>query len=150
VSLWAQHGCDPADRLRDLEARLRADEIPVLHGGPFDRFDLEVRLGVLGAGRLLMAVEEHGAGCQLVRLRLWPRIAWGGGLLAAGLAALAIGALSAQAWAAGFVLAAAAGGLLLRAVSDCAAGVDALAGATDAHADAASLERIERPARPPR
>jgi hypothetical protein len=34
---------------------------------------LEVRAGLLGSVRLLMAVEDHGAGNQFVRVRLWPR-----------------------------------------------------------------------------
>lgn len=45
----------------------------VLHGGDFDRWDLEVRGGMLGAARLLMAVEEHAGGKQLVRARVWAR-----------------------------------------------------------------------------
>jgi hypothetical protein len=34
---------------------------------------LEVREGLLGFARLLMAVEDHGAGNQFVRVRLWPK-----------------------------------------------------------------------------
>jgi hypothetical protein len=32
-----------------------------------------VRGGVLGGARLLLAVEDHGGGSQLVRVRVWPR-----------------------------------------------------------------------------
>ena len=33
---------------------------------------MEVRGGLCGSVRLLMATEEHGAGRQMVRYRLWP------------------------------------------------------------------------------
>src|SRR5262249_61279844 len=41
--------------------------------GNYDRWGLEVRVRLLGFARLLMAVEDHGAGNQFVRVRLWPR-----------------------------------------------------------------------------
>jgi hypothetical protein len=44
----------------------------VRRGGHFDRWDLEVRNGVFGASRILMAIEDHGSGRQLVRYRSWP------------------------------------------------------------------------------
>jgi GT2 family glycosyltransferase len=147
LSLWAERWREAADRLRDLEARLRAGEIPVLQGGPYDRFDLEARVGVLGSTRLLMAVEDQRGGRQLVRLQLWPRFARGGLLLAAGLAGLAIAAAAGKAWLAAIVLATGVAGLLLRAGSDCAASATALARAIDAHAEAEALQRVERPAR---
>src|SRR5207244_13385466 len=65
----------------------------VRRGGDFDRWDLEVRGAVLGSARMLMGVEEHGQGRQMVRVRLWPRAA-GAGLgavvILAGLAAAAL------------------------------------------------------------
>jgi hypothetical protein len=45
----------------------------VLRGGDFDRWDLEVPGGLFGSRRVLMAVEEHGGGRQLVRFRCWSR-----------------------------------------------------------------------------
>ena len=44
----------------------------VLHGGAYDAWDLEVRSGLCGSARLLMAVEDTGSGTQLVRVRHWP------------------------------------------------------------------------------
>jgi len=44
----------------------------VLCGGAFDRWDLELRGGIFGGARTLMAVEELGGGAQLVRYRFWP------------------------------------------------------------------------------
>jgi len=44
-----------------------------ISGGDYDRWDFEVRGGLLGSSRARVAVEEHGAGRQLVRMRWWPR-----------------------------------------------------------------------------
>ena len=44
----------------------------VTSGGAFDNWDLEIRGGLLGRVRVRLALEEHGAGRQLLRLRAWP------------------------------------------------------------------------------
>ena len=56
----------------------------VTDGGPYDRWDLEVPGGILARARLLVAVEDHGAGKQYVRIGLWPKCS------VAGLAMIAI------------------------------------------------------------
>jgi len=73
-ALWSERWCSPDDRLRTLEARLRRMGAAVLRGGDFDSWDLTVRCGALSCIRVRTAVEEHGAGRQLVRLRLVPRL----------------------------------------------------------------------------
>jgi glycosyltransferase involved in cell wall biosynthesis len=70
---WTEHWRDPNERLQSFEADLRKAGAYVQRGGDYDRWDLEVRAGMLGSARLIMAVEDHGAGNQFVRLRLWPR-----------------------------------------------------------------------------
>jgi GT2 family glycosyltransferase len=72
VTEWNEHWRPPADRPGDVEERLLAAGAPVERGGHFDRWDLEVRGGPLGRARFRAAVEEHGAGRQLVRYRIWP------------------------------------------------------------------------------
>jgi hypothetical protein len=52
---------------------LRDHGVTVRRGGSFDRWDLEVRGGLLGGARLSMVNEEHGRGQQLLRFRCWPR-----------------------------------------------------------------------------
>jgi GT2 family glycosyltransferase len=74
TSIWTQSWQAACARLESLRSRLRSRGSPVLSGGNYDRWDLEVRGGTFGALRLLMAVEEHGQGCQLIRLRWWPRL----------------------------------------------------------------------------
>jgi hypothetical protein len=41
-------------------------------GNEFRRWDLRIRGGRFGEAALLMVIEEHGQGRQLVRFRLWP------------------------------------------------------------------------------
>jgi GT2 family glycosyltransferase len=71
---WSEGWRSSSDRLRDVENALLARSTPPIRAGDFDRWDLEVRAGLLGGVRLLHTVEEHGAGRQLVRFRLRPRL----------------------------------------------------------------------------
>jgi hypothetical protein len=88
-SLWSTRWTDPRQRLRAVEQRLLATGARIRCGGDFDRWDTEVAVGILVRQRLLMSVEEHGAGAQLVRVRAALRcraslaIVAGGALLAA-------------------------------------------------------------------
>jgi hypothetical protein len=108
--LWSERWAAPEERLRLLERELRAGRAVFKRGGVFDRWDLEVRGGLLGSARLLMAVEEHGAGRQLVRLKVWAKVPWTGASLGLACALVATGALLDASWAAAAVLAALAGG----------------------------------------
>ena len=119
-ALWSERWRDPDERLRRIEADLRAAGAAVRCGGDYDRWDLEISGGPFGSARLLMAVEDHGAGTQLLRLRWWPRGSRGGVALTALFAALAGGAAAAGAWAAGTILAAVTLALGLCVVLECA------------------------------
>lgn len=91
-ALWSEHWNAPLSWLESLESSLKSLRTVVLRGGDFDRWDLELRGGLLGCVRILMAVEEHGGGKQLVRFRAWPKCSSGAivvTLLFAALAALA-------------------------------------------------------------
>jgi hypothetical protein len=72
-AVWTEHWRDPNERLKSFEADLWKAGVYVRRGGDYDRWDLEVRAGLLGLARLLMAVEDHGAGNQFVRVWLWPK-----------------------------------------------------------------------------
>jgi len=72
-AVWTEDWRDPNERLKSFEADLRKPGVYVRRGGDYDRWDLEVRAGLLGFARLLMAVEDHGAGNQFVRVRCWPK-----------------------------------------------------------------------------
>src|SRR5262249_11418273 len=77
-AVWSEDWQAPDARIQAVERSLRLSGAMVLAGGDYDRWDLEVRAGLLGGARALMAVEDHGAGNQYVRFRSWPRFApWG-------------------------------------------------------------------------
>jgi glycosyltransferase involved in cell wall biosynthesis len=71
--LWVGRWQEPHERLHHLRALMKSDGAVVLSGGDYDGWDLEVRGGILGGARLLMAVEDTGSGTQLVRVRCWPQ-----------------------------------------------------------------------------
>jgi O-antigen biosynthesis protein len=72
-AIWTQNWRAPEERLTRIQRSLHAEHAPVRHGGDYDRWDLEIIGGMFGSVRMLMAVEDHGAGTQLVRTRSWPR-----------------------------------------------------------------------------
>jgi GT2 family glycosyltransferase len=76
VTWWSEKWESPEDRLQRIEEVLQNSKLLVYRGGDFDRWDLEVRGGTLGAVKLLMGIEEHGAGRQMVRIKVWPKISF--------------------------------------------------------------------------
>lgn len=100
IRIWSERWRDTSQWLQGLESALRRERAVVQRGGPYDRWDLEVRDGACGVVRLRMCVEEHGRGRQLVRYRVWPwpraaNLAW---MLAVGPACLALLAALGGAW----------------------------------------------------
>jgi O-antigen biosynthesis protein len=93
LELWSELWREPSARIQHLHDGLAARGGFVRSGGPFDRWDLDLRTGPLGKVRIRLAVEEHGGGAQLVRARIWPRASAGGML-----AALTLLLLAAFAW----------------------------------------------------
>ncbi|MDH3602477.1 MAG: hypothetical protein OEU26_22915, partial [Candidatus Tectomicrobia bacterium] len=67
-------------------------------------WDLEVAGGLLGGARALLAIEEHGAGRQLLRLKSWPHIPIPTAVGILLLGGLAMAAASQGAWLASGVL----------------------------------------------
>jgi hypothetical protein len=118
--VWSERWQSPLDRLGRLAAALRVGGAAARPGDSHDRWDLEVRTGALGGARLLLGVEEHGQGCQLLRYRIWPRWSAGGLALAAVLGVLAGFAAERKSPATVAILAALAGLVLLLVVRDCA------------------------------
>jgi hypothetical protein len=73
-NFWSENWIAPEKRLETVEEILRSECAVVKRGGDFDRWDLEVRGGLLSSVRTFMAFEDHGSGRQLIRFRSWPRI----------------------------------------------------------------------------
>jgi hypothetical protein len=102
---WSERWRASEQWLISIEAALHACHVAVRRGGEYDRWDLEVRRGMLGAVRLRMLIEEHGAGRQLLRFRTWPSLKFSVPVLAATLLlALCLGAALDGVWVACVIL----------------------------------------------
>jgi GT2 family glycosyltransferase len=104
---WRERWIDPMLWLASFERAVSDRGAVARRGGDFDKWDLEIRGGVLAGARVLSTVEEHGAGRQLMRLRCRPTASPAALALTCVLLALAAAALTD-----GFPLVAAALGLL--------------------------------------
>ena len=89
---WFETWRPARERVAEIEAAARDAGVRIMPGGPYDRWDLELASGAIGSVRLLISVEEHGAGRQLLRCRVSPYVARSGiwtALVFFGLAGLA-------------------------------------------------------------
>jgi GT2 family glycosyltransferase len=125
ITVWSERWKPHVEWIQSVDRALRAAKAPVARGGEYDRWDLEVRGGILGTARVRFAVEEHGAGRQLARFRVWPRWSKGGTALIALFGGLAAGAAADVAWAACGVLGAVSVFLAVRMVQDTGAALSA-------------------------
>ena len=128
-AIWTQRWRPIGARLGGIEEGLRGAGAVVRRGGDFDRWDLDVRGGLFGSARLLVAVEEHGQGQQTVRARTWPRVGAGGLGGVSALATLAVAAGIGHAAIAAGVLATGALALAARIAWECGLAARALADA---------------------
>ncbi len=71
---WCEQWQGTEERVRAIAAELGREGAVVCSGGDWDRWDLQVRGGLMGVARLRIAIEEHGGGAQLVRVRSWPHV----------------------------------------------------------------------------
>jgi O-antigen biosynthesis protein len=98
LAVWTEKWQAPEARLKRIEGDLRSRGVPVQRGGEYDDWDLEIQGGFWGRARLLMAVEDHGAGTQYVRYRVRPKCSAGGVILSLMLGLLSAGAGLDGAW----------------------------------------------------
>jgi GT2 family glycosyltransferase len=98
LAVWTETWRAPDARLQSIEADLLSRGVPVQRGGECDDWDLEIQGGFWGGARLLMAVEDHGAGTQYVRCRVRPKYSAGGLILSLMLIFLSAGAGLDGAW----------------------------------------------------
>jgi GT2 family glycosyltransferase len=152
AGIWSERWRAPDERLERLEKTLRRIGGVVFSGGDYERWDLHVRGGMLGSMRLRVAVEEHGAGRQLIRIRSWPRFSRIGAVVAVGFALLAAAAALDGAWAAATPIAAVVLLIVASSLQDCATAAGVLHLALEEEAEAARREleplaegRVARP-----
>jgi GT2 family glycosyltransferase len=141
ATVWSERWADTDTRIARAAMVAREEATSVLSGGPFDRWDLQVRTGSFGAARIRFAVEEHGHGNQLIRARAWP--VWSrGGLALAGLAALfGLSAALGGAQISAALLFGATAVLIAAMVRDCGAAVAVCGWAAETGCDVAT--RVE-------
>lgn len=136
---------DPQQRLRCLELRFKEAGARVRRGGDYDRWDIEVDVGTIVRARLLMGVEEHGAGAQLIRLRLFMRCWVPVSVLGAILGVLAFAAGFNHAASAAYALAGPVVALGARLLWEAALAVGAVTEAFEqADGDATAISRSAR------
>ncbi|MCP4406452.1 MAG: glycosyltransferase [Gammaproteobacteria bacterium] len=97
-SLWDKDWQPSERRVEHIETVLQQLEAVVVRGGDYERMDLRIRGGPLGSVSLLVAIEEHDAGRQLVRIRQWPQATGVGLIIALIVSALTIGTYLDEAW----------------------------------------------------
>jgi GT2 family glycosyltransferase len=105
TAIWSECWRKPEAWVQYMRDAISHVGIRVTDGGPYDRWDLEVPGGILARARLLVAVEDHGAGKQYVRIGLWPRCSVAGLAMIAILASVAGVAATSTAWAVAVVFA---------------------------------------------
>jgi hypothetical protein len=70
-SLWSELWQAPEEWLAEFEKGLVNLKSRVIRGNDFDNWDLQIRNGLFGKTKCLLAIEEHGAGKQYLRLKCW-------------------------------------------------------------------------------
>ena len=120
IAIWSERWQASEERLRSIESSLREYGVAVSRGGDYDRWDLEVRRGMLGAVRLLMANEDYPTGKQLLRFRIWPVCPPGVALLTLPFVALSLWAALDRAWVVCAILGGLAVVLILGTFQECA------------------------------
>ena len=126
-AFWSEQWQSTEDRVRGVAEALQAEGSVIRSGGDWDRWDLQVRGGMLGIARLRVAIEEHGSGRQLIRVRSWPHVPRAAVLLGLLAPAVAILAVVSNADAVTVILGALAAGLLLRLLYECGTATAAIA-----------------------
>ena len=104
LSLWSEHWQSPRRRLEHIEGAIRGLGGMVLRGNDYDRWDLDIRGGLFGGVRVLSVTEEHGAGKQRFKCRLWPKCSLTWILMIFLAVALTTGSYLNEAWIAVFIL----------------------------------------------
>ncbi|MBO0888513.1 glycosyltransferase [Candidatus Bathyarchaeota archaeon] len=118
IMMWRDRREPAETTLKGLQIRAEEMGILVKIGGDYDGWDLELRKGLFGGSRLLMAVEEHAPGKQLLRFRLSQTYSGLALTLASILIALSVAAAFFGAWVQSFVSILGAALIITRTMTD--------------------------------
>jgi hypothetical protein len=138
-TVWSELWRAPGEWLRSVEVALQKAGTVSLRGGDYDRWDIEVRGGMLGSARTLTAIEEHGGGKQLVRFHTWPRCSSAGVVVIVLFATLSGGAAFDHAWITSAILGIVTAMLALRMLRECSVATAAILSAIDACDNAVTM-----------
>ena len=123
--VWSEQWQSSQEWLASIESAVQEQGGVITRGGDFDLWDVEIRGGFFGAARLLMAVEEHGGGKQLLRFRWRPKVSWLSVVLTLLFSSLSVLAAVGGAWVASGVLGFVAVVVLVVTSGDCLAATNA-------------------------
>ena len=137
VSSWHERWRPLTERVAALEAALRAGGLRVRRADGCERWELHTAAGAFGGVRLRAAVEEHGRGRQLVRVRVHPHLPRLGRVAIGGLTACALAAAAFAEWTTAAVVGVPLAVLLAVATFECGAATAVALRATRAVEDAA-------------
>lgn len=120
-ALWSERWEAAPARLAALHTALEEAGSHVAIGGECERCDLKVHGGLFAQNRVVMAIEEHGAGRQRVLFRTGPGVSRVGGALATLFAVQAVAAAVGGGGLAGLLVGLLAAGVVGRIGLECAA-----------------------------
>jgi GT2 family glycosyltransferase len=149
VQIWDEQWQSAEERLKAIEAMLKANKAPLRRGGAFDNWDLEIRGGFFASVRSRLGIEDYAGGRQNLRFRAWPAFSMPATAFAMAPGALALLAVWQHApWAAA-VCSLALVLLLIRALGDCAAASTCLLGVLDRYGKSLRVVAAVEAAPPP-
>jgi GT2 family glycosyltransferase len=140
TAIWSERWRAPDVWVRHTRDVISREGTRVIDGGPYDRWDIEVPGGALAKARLLIAVEDQGAGTQYVRFGIWPKCSGAGLTVIAFLALIAGAAATSAAWTAAVVFAGFAALVIARVAQEAGRALAVLDHAVASLASAAERE----------
>jgi glycosyltransferase involved in cell wall biosynthesis len=120
IELWSGTWKAPQEWLSRLQSHILNDGVAAVIGGDYDKWDLQIRRGILASARTKIVVEEHGDGRQMLRFRLWPHCTLTGLGTTGLLGGMALAAAVEHAWPAVALLAGIGLLILGRIMHECA------------------------------
>jgi GT2 family glycosyltransferase len=125
-AIWREQWAETRTLPALLSDALRAEGVPLAHGGEYDDWDLEVPAGLFGRARAVTAIEDHGGGARHLRIRAWPEGSLEAKLASAFLGLLAGAALLDGALLAGIILVVLTSLIVARVAYECSLAMAAI------------------------